>query len=53
MELDIEDPDALAELLILNAEHVPTIVVGDVIVTGEDAINEEKLRSILVPKLKG
>ncbi|MCX8182549.1 MAG: thioredoxin family protein [Candidatus Methanomethyliaceae archaeon] len=52
-EMDIEDPDVLAELLMINAEQVPTITIGEVVLTGEDATDESKIRALLSSKLKG
>lgn len=52
LELDIKDPDALAELLMLNIEYVPTLVIGEVILTGKDATDEGKIRAALSRSLK-
>ncbi len=51
-ELDIVDPDALAELLMLNTERVPTITIGDRVLSGNDAIDKEKIRAILSSIMK-
>ncbi|MDI9644851.1 MAG: glutaredoxin family protein [Candidatus Methanomethyliaceae archaeon] len=51
-EMDIEDPDALAELLMMNTQHIPTIVIEDTVLTGKDATDEGKIRAVLSFKLK-
>ncbi|MCQ5362217.1 MAG: glutaredoxin family protein [Candidatus Methanomethylicia archaeon] len=52
LEMDIEDPEALAELLMLNTERVPTITIGGKVLSGEDAIDEGKIRAALSSELK-
>ncbi|MGC8936550.1 MAG: glutaredoxin family protein [Candidatus Methanomethylicaceae archaeon] len=52
LELDIKDPDALAELLMLNTEYVPTVIIGEVILTGKDVTDEGKIRAALTRSLK-
>ncbi len=52
LERDIEDSEALAELLMLNTEHVPAITIGRKVLTGEDAIDEGKIRAALSSELR-
>ncbi len=52
LEMDIEDSEALAELLMLNTELVPTITIGGKVLSGEDATDEGKIRAALSSELK-
>jgi len=45
IERDIkEDPDALTDLLMLDALSVPVVKIGDRVLYENDALKEEKLR---------
>jgi glutaredoxin len=51
-ELDIGDPDALADLTMLDTEFVPTINIGDAVLTGEKIMNETVLRNFIKAHMK-
>jgi glutaredoxin len=47
IELDIDDPDALADLMMLDTEYVPTMNAGDSVLTGKDILNQSLLRGFI------
>jgi len=51
-ELDIDDSNALADLMMLNTEFVPTLSIGDVVLTGEEIVNETVLRGFIKAHMK-
>ena len=51
-ELDIDDPDILADLLMLDTEQVPTICAGNASLTGKEIMDEATLRTFLSEQLK-
>lgn len=56
LELDVEDSNTLADLIMLNAEFIPTINIGNALLTGERILNEGVLRGFLkdhINKLTG
>jgi hypothetical protein len=51
-EQDIDDPNVLADLMMLDTEQVPTLSAGNAVLTGKDILNEARLRSFLREQLK-
>jgi hypothetical protein len=51
-ELDIDDPDVLADLIMLDTEQVPTLSLGSALLTGKEIMNEGMLRTFLSDQLK-
>ncbi len=47
MELDVEDPNTLADLMMLDVEFIPTMNIGDAVLTGERIMNEGVLRDFI------
>lgn len=47
IELDIDDPDVLADLMMLDTEYVPTISAGDSVLTGRGVLDEVALRDFI------
>jgi len=47
IELDIDDPEALTDLMMLDSEQVPTISAGNKVLTGNEILDEKKLRSFV------
>ena len=52
MELDVEDSNTLADLTMLNAEFLPTMNIGDAVLTGERIMNEGVLRDFIRAHMK-
>jgi len=52
IERDVCDATVLADLLMLGVDTIPTLRIGDSIITGEDAANEAKLNAFLKENLK-
>jgi len=52
MELDVEDSNTLADLTMLNAEFLPTMNIGDAVLTGERIMNEGVLRAFIKDHIK-
>jgi glutaredoxin len=50
-ELDIDDADALAELLMMNTESVPVVVLGGSFLAGASVLDEGRLRSLVAANL--
>lgn len=51
-ELDVEDSNTLADLMMLNVEFIPTINIGDAVLTGERIMNEGVLRDFIRAHMK-
>gem|GEM_PF-886351 len=51
-ELDIGNSDVLADLMMLNTECVPTLSIGDGVLTGEQTMDEAVLRDFLKAHIK-
>jgi len=51
-ELDVDDSNALADLMMLNTEFVPTLNIGDAVLTGEKIVNETVLRGFIKAHMK-
>jgi glutaredoxin len=51
-ELDVEDSDTLADLMMLDTEFIPTINIGDAVLTGEWIMNEGVLRDFIRAHMK-
>ena len=48
IERDIsEDPEALTDLLMLNALSVPVVKIKDIVLYEQDAVKEERLREAI------
>ena len=52
MELNVEDSNTLADLTMLNAEFLPTMNIGDAVLTGERIMNEGVLRAFIKDHIK-
>ncbi len=52
VERDVGDAAVLADLMMLNADTIPTLRIGDSIITGEEATDELKLTVFLRKNLK-
>jgi glutaredoxin len=51
-ELEVDDSDALADLTMLDTEFVPTLNIGDAVLTGEKVMNEAVLRNFVKAHMK-
>jgi glutaredoxin len=51
LELDIDNAETLAELLMMNTESVPVVVVGETPLAGASVLNEGFLRDVLTANL--
>lgn len=50
-ELDIDNAAVLTELLMLDTESVPVLVLGDSSLLGASVLDEGRLRSLIAQKL--
>jgi glutaredoxin len=50
-ELDIDDADVLAELLMINAESVPVVMLGGSTLTGASVLDEGRIRNLVIANL--
>ena len=51
-ELDIDNPDVLADLMMLDTEQVPTISSGSALLTGKALLDEKTLREFISTQLE-
>ncbi len=51
-ELDIDNADVLAELLMMDTESVPVVVIGEKTLSGPSVLDETLLRSLLLQNLE-
>jgi glutaredoxin len=51
-ELDVENSNTLADLMMLDVEFIPTLNIGDAVLTGERIMNEGVLRDFIRAHMK-
>lgn len=52
VELDINNTDALADLMMLNIEYIPIIKIGNATITGDEILDETNLRRFVESNIK-
>jgi hypothetical protein len=52
VELDIDNSDVLADIIMLNIEYTPTINIGNATITGDEILDEANLRRFVESNIK-
>ena len=52
VELDIDNTDVLADLMMLNIEYTPTINIGNATITGDEILDVANLRRFIEFNIK-
>jgi glutaredoxin len=52
VELDVENTNVLADLMMLNIEYIPTINIGNATITGDEILDEANLRRFVEFNIK-
>jgi glutaredoxin len=52
VELNIDNTDVLADLMMLNIEYTPTINIGNATITGDKILDDANLRRFIESNIK-